>query len=113
MRKFLMIAVVMLAGLLPASLSAQGLTAPQSDMMDGMNVHKALAIGAGVIVGAAVIEAIALNDLFVLAGGIAGGFVGAWWYNNADEHGMPKMAIRETGATVMPAVYQMSASLRR
>jgi len=92
--------------------TAQSMTEQAQDkimsMTKDMDMHRVLAIGAGVVVGAVVADAIFIGDVFVVAGGVAGGLVGAWWYDNADDRGLPRMAIRETPAVVMPAGFGFS-----
>lgn len=101
MRKFAFIAVLLLAGMLPLAASAQQ-GAPAVTVKPGemtVNVGKVVAIGVGVVLGAVVAEAVFVGDLATLAGGIAGGFLGAWWY---DSHGdsMSRVAMRPATMTL-------------
>jgi hypothetical protein len=115
MRKLILVAsMIAFLGCLSAAASAQQ-RAPspspsqpgQMPMMDGMkmmegmnmNMNKVLAIGAGVVVGAVVLEALAVGDAMVLVGGVAGGLIGAWWYDNSGDP-MSRTAIRPTAMTI-------------
>ena len=62
----------------PASSSASAATTEQI-----MVIRPAqwLAIGAGVVVGAVVIDALIPGDLAYIAGGIVGGYLANVWYN--------------------------------
>src|SRR5258708_7339684 len=97
-----------LFGLLPFAASAQQRAptptptpAPQAQgqMMDTVNVHKGLAIGAGVVIRAVVLETLAVGDAMVLVGGVAGGLIGAWWYDNGGDP-LTRMAIRPAAMTI-------------
>jgi hypothetical protein len=46
--------------------------------------NKALAIGAGIIIGAAAGSALSLQGS-VIIGAVAGGLIGAWWYGDSSE----------------------------
>jgi hypothetical protein len=104
MRKFAFIVVLLLVGMLPIAASAQP-GAPAVDVRPNetvVNVGKVAAIGVGVILGAVVMEALFAADLATLAGGIAGGVLGAWWY---DGHGdtTARVSIKPTSFTAEPA----------
>ncbi len=106
MRKVAILAMLALFGLLPFAASAQQRAptptpAPQAQgqMMDSVNVNKVLAIGAGVVIGAVVLETLAVGDAMVLVGGVAGGLIGAWWYDNGGDP-LTRMAIRPAAMTI-------------
>lgn len=103
MRKLTLVAVLLLVATLPFTASAQprppgppAAPAPSGEVM--LNVSKLVTIGAGVIIGAVVLEALAAGDAAVLAGGLLGGFIGAWWYDNNQGDGMPRMMMRQSAA---------------
>jgi hypothetical protein len=99
MRNIALLAMLVLFGLMPFAASAQqrAPAAPpaQAQAADSVNYNKILAIGAGVVVGAVVFESVAVGDAMVLVGGVAGGLLGAWWYENA---GDPRLNIRQSAA---------------
>ena len=104
MRKIALLAVFALFGLLPFAASAQQRApvpapTPQApaQMLDNVNLNKALAIGAGVVIGAVVLESIAVGDAMVLVGGVAGGLIGAWWYENSGDP-VQRASIRQSAA---------------
>jgi hypothetical protein len=51
---------------------------------DGPGLDKIVAIGVGVLVGVLAGEALGGADALSLLAGIAGGYVGAWWYESGD-----------------------------
>jgi hypothetical protein len=57
-----------------------GTTAPAG----GIDHEEALAIGAGIVVGAAVAYALPLRGATII-GAVAGGLIGAWWYDSNSE----------------------------
>jgi hypothetical protein len=100
MRIFALLATLALFGLMPFAASAQQRApsppqAPAAQSADSINYNKILAIGAGVVVGAVVFESVAVGDAMVLVGGVAGGLIGAWWYENS---GDPRLNIRQSAA---------------
>ena len=104
MGKLGFVAAFLLIGMLPLAASAQprppmppAAPAPVSGEVT-VNLTKIVAIGAGVVIGAVVLEALAAGDAAVLAGGIIGGFVGAWWYDNNQGDGMSRMVMRQPAA---------------
>jgi hypothetical protein len=101
MRKLAFIAVLLLVGMLPLAASAQQ-GAPAVTVKPGemsVNVGKVVAIGVGVVLGAVVAEAIFIGDAAAVAGGIVGGFLGAWWYDNHGDS-VTRVAIRPTTMTL-------------
>jgi hypothetical protein len=75
--------------LLPVTASAQpkppAPAAPPAQMQaagDGLALDKIVAIGVGVLVGVLAGEAIGGADAITLIAGVAGGYVGAWWYDS-------------------------------
>ena len=50
----------------------------------GLDSNKALAIGAGVVIGATAGSALSMRGA-IIAGAVAGGLVGAWWYGERAE----------------------------
>jgi hypothetical protein len=51
---------------------------------DAPNLDKIVAIGVGVLVGVLAGEALGGADALTLLAGVAGGYVGAWWYDSGD-----------------------------
>ena len=73
--------------LLPVGASAQPKPpAPpaQAQTADGVNLDKIVAVGVGVLVGVLAAEALGGADALTLLAGVAGGYVGAWWYDSGD-----------------------------
>ncbi len=84
--RFLMILTLLLGlGLSAPQASAQttlpeavGPTASLTDLTKG----QLLAIGAGAVVGAVVLHAVLPGEFTFLVGGVAGGLLADYWYNN-------------------------------
>ena len=90
MSKRSMIFAFLLASSLPIGALAQPSptpsTPPAHESKEGMTGGKLVAIGGGAIVGAVLLEVIAVADAATIVGGVGGGFLGAWWYDrNAGE----------------------------
>lgn len=51
---------------------------------EGPGLDKIVAIGVGVLVGVLAGEALGGADALTLLAGVAGGYVGAWWYDSGD-----------------------------
>jgi hypothetical protein len=51
---------------------------------EGFDRNKALAIGAGIVVGATAGSVLSLRGAIII-GAVAGGLVGAWWYGDKSE----------------------------
>ena len=85
-RVFAVLAVSMIA-LVPTSSYAQQQRAPQSaheEMMEhsgGFDGAKALAIGAGIIIGAVIVSSPMTVRGVTILGAVAGGLLANWWYN--------------------------------
>jgi hypothetical protein len=84
MRKLMLALVICAVGIAPAAAAAEPLTliqanppAATADLVQG----KLLAIGTGIILGAAAGSLVTLRGA-ALVGAIAGGLIGAWWYGN-------------------------------
>jgi hypothetical protein len=101
MRKLLLVVALVFAALQPISASAQQST---TQAVQDLPLGKAVAIGVGVVVGAVLLQSVAAGDLVVVAGGVVGGLIGAWWYEN-DRTGLPRVAIRDTN--IKPASYRI------
>jgi hypothetical protein len=84
-RLFIGVALALLV-LLPVTASAQPKPpAPPAQAQvagDGLALDKIVAIGVGVLVGVLAGEAIGGADAITLIAGVAGGYVGAWWYDS-------------------------------
>jgi hypothetical protein len=52
--------------------------------IQGFDRNKALAIGAGVVIGATAASALTFRGAIVV-GAVAGGLLGAWWYGDRSE----------------------------
>jgi len=50
----------------------------------GLDRNKALAIGAGIAIGATAGSALSMRGA-IIAGAVAGGLLGAWWYGERSE----------------------------
>jgi len=87
-RLFLAIALAFLV--LPAlDASAQQKTpAPPAQSQpaadNGLTTERLTAIGVGVLAGVVLGEVIGGSEVLKLVGGVAGGYVGAWWYDSND-----------------------------
>ena len=89
MRNLILVGTIAFLILSPLPAAAQqgaaqapaALTPVAQTTIEGFPLDKLLAIGAGAILGAAMAEAIIGGQVVALAGGVAGGLVGAWWYN--------------------------------
>jgi hypothetical protein len=89
MRKLLLTIAIATLGLAPAIAYADQAviipvqqSAPSSDGMDG---GKVLAIGAGIVIGAAVFSSALSFRGATLLGAVAGGLVGSWWYGDRSD----------------------------
>jgi hypothetical protein len=88
-RKLLIGVALALLVLLPVTASAQPKppAAPPAQAQatgDGLNLDKIVAVGVGVLVGVLAGEALGGADAITLLAGVAGGYVGAWWYDSGD-----------------------------
>jgi hypothetical protein len=86
-RRLLIGVALALLVLLPVGASAQPKPpAPpaQAQTADGVNLDKIVAVGVGVLVGVLAAEALGGADALTLLAGVAGGYVGAWWYDSGD-----------------------------
>src|SRR5690348_4746312 len=104
MRKLAFVLAVLLVGIMPFAASAQQTpprppAAPQQ-VAEGVTVGKLLTIAAGVVLGAVVLDAIAFGDAAVIVGGVAGGFLGAWWYDNGGSDALTRTGIRQAAMPV-------------
>jgi hypothetical protein len=92
MRKLLLTITIALFGLSPAIAYAdQQLiipvqqSAPMTPGSDGMDGVKVLAIGAGIVIGAAIFSTALSFRGATLLGAVAGGLVGSWWYGDRSD----------------------------
>ena len=100
MRNLILVSALAVLVLLPMPAAAQQRAAPApaaptpvaQTTIEGFPLDKLLAIGVGAIVGAAAAEAIIGGQVVALIGGVAGGLVGASWYDNG---GSVRLAMRE------------------
>jgi hypothetical protein len=88
MRKLLVAGIVATTLLGPAAVHAQPVP-PGTSATAAANGHvysirpvQILAIGAGAVVGAVVVEALGSADLGYLVGGVVGGYLAAIWYDD-------------------------------
>jgi hypothetical protein len=51
---------------------------------NGLTTERLTAIGVGVLAGVVLGEVIGGSEILKLVGGVAGGYVGAWWYDSND-----------------------------
>ncbi|HEV8678456.1 MAG TPA: hypothetical protein VGQ90_03700 [Stellaceae bacterium] len=51
----------------------------------GFDRNKALAIGAGIVIGATAASALSFRGA-VIVGAVAGGLIGAWWYGDRSDY---------------------------
>jgi hypothetical protein len=105
MRKLLLVVALVFAALQPISASAQQSTPPA---LQDMTLGKAVAIGVGVVAGAVLLQTVGAGDLLVVAGGVVGGLVGAWWYEGSGRSGAPRIALGESN--IKPALYELRFS---
>jgi hypothetical protein len=107
MRNLILVGALALLVLSPLTAAAQQRAAPAPTAptpvaqaaTDGFPLNKVLAVGVGAILGAATTQAIVGGEVVALVGGLAGGLVGAWWYDNG---GSVRVAMREPA--VAPAL---------
>src|SRR5689334_19401596 len=92
MRTFFLAAVVCAIGVLPSATPAQDkLTIadlPEMPRATHLDSDEALAIGAGVVIGAAAGYSLPFPAA-ALIGGVAGGLVSHWWYNREHDTYQP------------------------
>ncbi|MBI1774070.1 MAG: hypothetical protein HYR63_01860 [Proteobacteria bacterium] len=84
MRRLLTIAFVAMIALLPVSGYAQQAApapAPAMPQLGGLSGGKALAIGAGILVGAVIVSTPLSVRGATLLGALAGGVLASWWYD--------------------------------
>jgi hypothetical protein len=85
-RRLLIGVALALLVLLPVTASAQPKPpAPPAQTqvaVDGLPLDKIVAIGVGVLAGVLAAEAIGGADALTLIAGVAGGYVGSWWYDS-------------------------------
>src|SRR5262249_25125642 len=67
---------------LPAASFAQQAPAPAMAQASGPSNGKLLAIGVGAVLGAAIVGTPVWMSTTTLLGAVAGGVLGAWWYND-------------------------------
>ncbi len=104
MRKLILAATVAVLGFLPISAQAQ----QKPGDVFGLNSSQVVAIGVGIVGGVIVAEAV--MGLPVIAGVVAGGLVGNWWYSQQVEE-MKTTAARRVNAVADEAkVYFTGAS---
>jgi hypothetical protein len=83
MRKLILVGALAFLVLSPLPAAAQQklvLEIPSS--IEGVDIAKVAAVGIGAILGAATAEAVIGGQLVAIAGGVTGGLIGAWWYDN-------------------------------
>ena len=92
MRKFLLSLLVCAIGILPSATQAEDklmiADLPDLPLTQQIIGAEALAIGAGVVVGAAAGYSLPFPAA-TLVGGVAGGLVSHWWYNREQDHYEP------------------------
>jgi hypothetical protein len=101
-RRLLLSVALALLVLLPLDASAQpkppspSAPPPSQVLGDGLNLDKLVVIGVGVLVGVVAAEAIGGADAVQLLAGLAGGYLGAWWYESGDR---VRIGVRQPTAT--------------
>jgi len=107
MRNLILVGALALLVLSPLTASAQQRTTPApaapapvaQTTIEGFPLNKLVAIGVGALVGAAATQAIVGGEVVALIGGVAGGLVGAWWYDNG---GSVRVTMREPVGAPVP-----------
>ncbi len=88
MRKMLFAAIISASAIGPISARAgEPLVLVQQGMPTataGFDRNKALAIGAGIVIGATAGSALSMRGA-IIVGAVAGGLLGAWWYGERSE----------------------------
>lgn len=110
MRKLLLGSVLVLLFLVPLGASAQSAAAPAQKSAE-VGTAKVLAIGIGAILGAAAAQAIVVGDGVALVGGIAGGVIAAWWYNQSTEGAGPASLRQSLFQPIPPHAQRISLAL--
>jgi hypothetical protein len=92
MRKLLLMITIATFGLAPAIAYADQVvvipvqqSAPSAPTSDGMDGGKVLAVGAGIVIGAAIFSSALSFRGATLLGAVAGGLVGSWWYGDRSD----------------------------
>jgi hypothetical protein len=92
MRKLLVIVMVTAILSLPVAVQAsEMLPAPAQQTAaplpgeSGFDAAKAIAIGAGIVIGASVLSSVLSFRGATLLGAVAGGLIGSWWYGDRSE----------------------------
>src|SRR5712691_7131414 len=87
MRNLILVGALALLVLSPLTAAAQQRAAPApvapAPTNEGISSSKILAIGAGAILGVVAAQAIVAGEGLTLVGGVAGGVLAAWWYDNS------------------------------
>jgi hypothetical protein len=101
MRNLILVGALALLVLSPLTAAAQQRAAPAApaipSTIEGVATAKVLAIGIGVVLGAVATEALVAGEGVILVGGVAGGLIAAWWYENANSVS-GRAAIRQPAA---------------
>jgi hypothetical protein len=95
MRSLILAGALALSVLSPWSASAQQQVAVPPTI-EGVSSAKVLAIGFGALLGAVAAQALVAGEGVTLVGGLAGGVLGAWWYDNSSAP--VRAALREPAA---------------
>ncbi len=92
MRKLLLMITVATLGLAPAIAYADQVvvipvqqSAPSAPASGGLDGGKVLAVGAGIVIGAAIFSSALSFRGATLLGAVAGGLVGSWWYGDRSD----------------------------
>jgi hypothetical protein len=97
MRNLILAGALALLVLSPLSAAAQQRAAPAPAApatIEGVSSAKVLAIGFGALLGAVAANALVAGEGVTLVGGVAGGFLASWWYDNSNS-GATRAAMRE------------------
>lgn len=88
MRKLLLAALISISVLAPMAARASGPAILAQQVMPGSDAgfdrNKALAIGTGIVIGAAAASALSFRGAMIV-GAVAGGLIGAWWYGDRSD----------------------------
>jgi hypothetical protein len=106
MRNVMLAGALALSVLSPWSASAQQQVAVPPTI-EGVSTAKVLAIGIGALLGAVAAQALVAGEGVTLVGGLAGGVLGAWWYENSSAAPV-RAALREPAAPALARAQRLA-----
>lgn len=92
------IALSLLVLVSTGAVAQQPTPAPQATPLENVNTGKVVAVGVGALLGIVAAEALVVGDAAAIIGGVAGGLVGAWWYNSGGDSASPRGSVKPTAA---------------